>query len=63
MASASHPSCGRRLGESVLAVVWLLLRLGRWTSGQRLRMVDVRRGGGLGIHGEQMLHEAEQLLA
>jgi hypothetical protein len=35
----------------------------RWTSGQRPRMVDVRRGDGLGIHGWHMLHEAEQLLA
>jgi hypothetical protein len=31
--------------------VWLLFRWGQWTSGQRPRMVDVRRGGGLGIHG------------
>jgi hypothetical protein len=26
-------------------------------------MMDVRRGGGLGIHGWHMLHGAEQLLA
>jgi hypothetical protein len=62
-ASTSHPSCGRRLGESALAVVCGFSCWGHWTSGQRPRMVVVRRGGGLGSHGGQMLHEAKQLLA
>jgi hypothetical protein len=42
--------------------VRLLLRRGQWTLGQGPRMVVVRRGGGFGIHGGQLLHEAEQLL-
>jgi hypothetical protein len=61
------------LGKKTLASVagrrwrqrcaWLLLRWGWWTLGQRPWMVDVRRGNDLGIHGGQLLHEAEQLLA
>jgi hypothetical protein len=42
---------------------WSLLHGVLDGSGQRPRMVDVRRRGGLGIHGWHMLHGAEQLLA
>jgi hypothetical protein len=35
---------------------------GRWTSGQRLWMVDVRRGGSLGIYDWHLLHGAKWLL-
>jgi hypothetical protein len=63
--SSSFPSCGRRLGESVCGCFMArLLRQGWWKSGQRRRELwIVHRGGGLGIHGGQMLHEAEHLLA
>jgi hypothetical protein len=35
---------------------------GRWTLGQRPRIVDVRRGGGLGIHDWYLLHGVKWLL-
>jgi hypothetical protein len=38
--------------------LWLVRRWGQWTPGQQPRMVDVHWGGGLEIHGGQMLHEA-----
>jgi hypothetical protein len=64
MASASFPSLWASPWRvSFGSYVCLLLHWGRLTSGQRPRMVDVRRGGGIEFCGGQMLHEAEQLLA